>query len=470
MSNNIFKQLETAARKDFTDPKWLSRTRTQILAYAKLHPVRKRRFFSTRWFHLVPAMLILAIIMLTGGGVTWAAQTSIPGDFLYSWKINVTESIESAFVVGIRHRADFEVTRTAKRLHEVTELAIRKETRVEVTAQAHVRLEEQIKVASDQIAKVASEDKEKALEVAVELGATLQAHKDVLAQLAPKVDSDTQSGVNDAIVAIEKTTSDVEQKVQDLKQQTKENIGEVDIAARLDAAKKKLENVWAQIAELDDFSKLRVEAEQKLIFAQDALTTADEDLEAKDYGGVASDIQLATKIISETAALLEASGNAGITVKQILDNEPVTTMTPSPAPTKTTVPISSATPTVSTPVPTSTATPKPTTLISLVLDKETYAPYDIINASIRATNTASADVMLSWMNGCQVDAAIGAPPTAQERVCTMAVSSITIPAQQSYIWKLQLVAPQIGGEHVLHAEVIGYGTASIPFTIELHTP
>src|SRR3989344_3536655 len=110
MSNNIFKQLETAARKDFTDPKWLSRTRTQILAYAKLHPVRKRRFFSTRWFHLVPAMLILAIIM-------------------------VTESIESAFVVGIRHRADFEVTRTAKRLHEVTELAIRKETRVEVTAQ-----------------------------------------------------------------------------------------------------------------------------------------------------------------------------------------------------------------------------------------------------------------------------------------------------------------------------------------------
>lgn len=339
--NDIFKQLEELTKRDLADPAWLAQNRRQLHAYMLMHPRQTptRSFLTRHLFHTIPAVaLAVLVLMISAGGVTLAAQSTLPGDFLYSWKVGVVESIESAFVVGTQQRADFEVARTTKRLTEITELAVRKEIDAQTTAEARTRLEGQIQVAADQIAKAAVENKEKALATAVELNATLQAHKDVLNQLQPKVGSDVQPQVQGVITTIEKTVTGVAQTVQDLKQQTKQESvttkSDVDLkedaAGKLDAAKKKLDGVWALVATLDESSALRIEAERKLIFAQDAISAGDEDFRQQQYADVISDVQSANQFISDTAALLMATSSASVTVKQILEPVPTSTSTPAP--------------------------------------------------------------------------------------------------------------------------------------------
>ncbi len=466
MKQDLFKQLEVISKTDIADPQWLSRTRTRVLAYAKLHPLRAKRFkLFPSWLHMAPAILMLAVmILVSAGGVTLASEGSIPGDLLYPWKISVVESLQSAFVSGTQERAEFEIARTSKRLQEVTELAVRKVQDTQITSAAHIRLEAQIKTASDQITKVAAEDQEKGLETAVELNATLQAHKEVLAQLQPKVDSETLTTVQGAISAIEKNSSDVTSKIQNLKEQSKQETHESPAqtaiaAAKLEAVKKKLDTAWDVASKLDESSKLRVEAEQKLTLAQDAVTAGDQDLEEKAYGDLMLDIQSANQLISETLALLDATDMAGATVKQILDGTPVAVASPTTSTTPTT-----------TPLPSAIATPKQSLVISVTLDKETYLPFEIVNATIQAVNTSSVTTVLNWNSGCQVDIAVDITPLAKDRICTMVLGSMSISGQQSHAWTLQTVAPPVGGTHFLAAEVIGYGTARVPFTVIVSSP
>lgn len=338
MSEDVFKKMEQLAKRDIVDARWLLRGRREVTAYMAVHPkVRMSRtsVFSRYLFRAVPAFGLVALLLIITGGVSWASQGSIPGDFLYPWKIGVVESLESAFVVGAQSQAQFEVTKTTRRLQEVTDLAIRKETDTKVTSEAQTRLEVQVKVATDKIAIAASEDKGKALETALELNATLQAHKDVLNQLQPKTSTDIQSNIQGTIDAIEKNSTGVVQTIKDLKEQTKQDVA-IDPSAKLDTAKKKLDAVWTQVSTLDESSLVRIEAERKLSFAQDALSTADDDLTAKDYAGVISDIETAMQFMSDTNALLEASANASDDVKIIL-------VSPSPTPTITVTPITSTT-------------------------------------------------------------------------------------------------------------------------------
>ena len=353
MSEDIFKKLEQLARRDIVDERWFARNRRYIMSYVARHPRAKATrisIFARYMFRTVPAVAFVTLIfMVSAGGVTLAAQNSIPGDFLYSWKIGVVESIESVFVVGAQSQAQFEVAKTTRRLQEVTDLAIRKETNTKITSEAQSRLEIQVKAATDQISVVASEDKGKALETALELSATLQAHKDVLNQLQPKTSSEVQSNIQGAISAIDQNAVGVGETIKDLQEQNKQHLG--DIFAKLDAAKKKLDGIWTLVAGLDDSTLLRIEAERTLIFAQDALVTADEDLKSQQYGDVMSDIQTALQFMSETTALLDASKNASDTVKDIL-----ITPSPSPSVTATATPTMTPTPSLS-PTPSISATP-----------------------------------------------------------------------------------------------------------------
>ena len=41
--------------------------------------------------------LLIAVLVVIGGGTSYAAQTAVPGDFLYPVKTEVNENIESAF-------------------------------------------------------------------------------------------------------------------------------------------------------------------------------------------------------------------------------------------------------------------------------------------------------------------------------------------------------------------------------------
>ena len=69
------------------------------------------------------------------------------------------------------------------------------------------------------LAKIESGDGSKALETTVSLHATLQAHKEALSELAPKIDADAKVQVLAAVDTIEKSSDRVQKNVLDLQQQ-----------------------------------------------------------------------------------------------------------------------------------------------------------------------------------------------------------------------------------------------------------
>lgn len=67
---------------------------------------------------------ILAIILLiTGGGTTYAAEGSIPGDILYPIKIEVNEKLLSALTLKEEKKADWSVRQAERRLEEAAKLS-----------------------------------------------------------------------------------------------------------------------------------------------------------------------------------------------------------------------------------------------------------------------------------------------------------------------------------------------------------
>lgn len=343
MKEDIIKKLQRLADRDFTDAAWLARTKHLLLAYMSAHPHQPRAslasWLSSRIFVRAATVMAVFALMLVGvAGVTFASQESIPGDALYSWKVSV-ENIQSVFLVSTQNRAEFEVQRTTKRLKEVTELAVRKETNHAIVEEATIRLETQIKVASEKIAEAAVENKDKALESAVALGAALQAHEQVLHTVETKVDVDVKPQVHDALSTIQKSSTDVQGAIEDLKTQTKEEATtEAKLSQQLADTQIKIDTVWDSVVKLDENTDVRLKSEVNIKFAQDALDNAQKSIEAEAYADAMIEIQLAQQLASDTEAHLEATENSGETIKQILVPTPSSTPPPTASPSRSTTP------------------------------------------------------------------------------------------------------------------------------------
>ena len=254
-----------------------------------------------------------------------ASQNTLPGDFLYGWKVGFVETVESTFVVGAQSRADFEVARTTKRLQEITELSASKNADSSVVSKAQKRLQDQITVASETIAKAAEKDSEKALETAVKLGAVLNAHQNVLTTIEKSADSETKTQMKNTISTIENTTSDIKNTIESLKEQNKLSwiLTKTDAELKVEAELKfktsqdALDNVWQLVIILDEDSDIRLKAEQNLGAAQEEINNAETLMGSNIYNEALDEIQNAAQLISETDELLKATQESGEVVREI---------------------------------------------------------------------------------------------------------------------------------------------------------
>lgn len=70
----------------------------------------------------VCAVLFLSLLV---SGTSYAAEGSLPGDFLYPIKVNMNEEVRGLFVFSVNARAGWEVARVERRLEEAEHLAVR---------------------------------------------------------------------------------------------------------------------------------------------------------------------------------------------------------------------------------------------------------------------------------------------------------------------------------------------------------
>jgi len=159
--------------------------REQLAAYATLHAVPTRSPYTRFTFKLTAAFAMLLVVVLTGTGVTYAAERALPGDSLYVVKRTINEPVLGALARDTKAKADYQTHLAERRLEEATTLAI--EDRLdEETGSA---LTHDIEVAADASTALASElevngNEDTALAVRSDLEARLSAHADILEQVA----------------------------------------------------------------------------------------------------------------------------------------------------------------------------------------------------------------------------------------------------------------------------------------------
>lgn len=218
----IKKLFESPADISLT-PEERAHTRGILTGFMVSHPVRgtelerlnlQRPSYSSIYFKFMPIFAVIMIAALLGGGVSSAAEATLPGDVLYPIKVHVNETVRSLVAVSPQAAADWHVQLASRRLDEAEHLAVENRLDAQTQAGLAVAVSENAKEAN----KGARELEQKknnagAAEVDSNLEATLNAHARVLRNLANATTS--LGGLIDRVDAEARTATEARIKSED---------------------------------------------------------------------------------------------------------------------------------------------------------------------------------------------------------------------------------------------------------------
>ncbi len=224
-------------------------------------------------------------LLLSAGGISYAAEGAIPGDALYPVKVSVNEPVRAALTVSEKKRAEWEAERAGRRLSEAEELArrgaLKPETRVALDADFRRHAED----AKQHMAKVREQDGNgAAADVSAKIESTLRAHRQIMSALtqhgraqaagdsaANNDDGDAQVAALEASVDHEVVTAAKARGIEEARVSTETSDKAAKfVAGRHDAAVKTVANVRSWLATASG------------AFTEDSLTQADARLSAAD--------------------------------------------------------------------------------------------------------------------------------------------------------------------------------------------
>lgn len=168
--------------------------REMLRSFMALRPVRSvaaspmlagfRRFYFGQAGKSAAVFATVLGLLLASAGVSYAAESAIPGDVLYPIKVGVNEEIRAALVVSTRDKADWEAERAERRLAEVETLASQGRLKAANSADLAARFHVHAAGVKRGMAELrAGADADVADDVGARLEGTLQAHKKILAVL-----------------------------------------------------------------------------------------------------------------------------------------------------------------------------------------------------------------------------------------------------------------------------------------------
>lgn len=170
-----------------------------IRAYMEMYPLREKstppaempsftNSFQSEWntlIHMfvqraVPSIVAILVMVSSSGVLSYAAESALPGAFLYPVKVRVTEPIIASLSLTLERKARWEVKRTERRLEEAEALAAASKLTPEASEEITKRLHMHTRSAEQQILALALQNPERATDIAAEFEASLSAHATVL--------------------------------------------------------------------------------------------------------------------------------------------------------------------------------------------------------------------------------------------------------------------------------------------------
>lgn len=152
-------------------------------------------------------------IVFVGGSVSVIADNSLPGDPLYSFKVNVNEEVKGAFLKTPEDKLSWQKSRIDNRLNEIKTLAASKTLTKAKQETAQRALDTHIEALSKELGTLSDQEPNKALEVTASLEVSLKSQKEDLKQYISEDNKEDQSNALKAIDGTLQKVSDQEVKI-----------------------------------------------------------------------------------------------------------------------------------------------------------------------------------------------------------------------------------------------------------------
>ena len=266
----------------------------------------------------MPVFAVIAtIVLVAGGGTSFAAESALPGDVLYGVKVNVNEEVRGVLAVSDEAKAHLAAELAERRLQEAAELASEGRLTAEAQAQIESRFNAHVANFENKTNKLTAKGKARsAAELSSNFEASLKARGQILDALEAKAEGVTKAdarvearplatAIQIGFGTVQKTRADAETQV---------SAGaKADVEA---AARGKLQAVTNKITEVRGLiertkgsisASTTAEAEARLNLAEEAVTKGKANLEAEAFAEAFASFDRAHRLAQETQLLITAS-------------------------------------------------------------------------------------------------------------------------------------------------------------------
>ena len=299
MSKN-FKQLIDEAREIKLSPSEKADAKNQLILFvqkrasidvrtAGLERLHSRRSIlaNIKLTFIKPMPIFIAILILLGGGTSFAAEQSLPGDALYPVKVYVNEEVRGWATLSNEAKANWDADLATRRLNEAEQLAAETRLDAETRAQLEANFQAHADRVQARINAFEDRDADKAARVSSNFETSLRVHENILLSIGTAKDAVTEPETRSLAVR-------VRTEAQESKQDTDEGNSRVSVHAdvqvaaegRMNAAENKraearrfIDNKQSQLGAV-----ATTQAEARLKIAEDLLIQGRAKLTAKMYG------------------------------------------------------------------------------------------------------------------------------------------------------------------------------------------
>ncbi len=203
MRNNL-KELKKLARKVRLSADEKSVMRGELLRYMEAHPIRNGESlralavsngtghikeyraipspFSISRFRDKKALPILIILgLLVGGGTSFAAEYTVPGDIFYPVKVHINEGVRGVVALSAKAKAEWGVRLVERRLKEIEKIESNPNVSLQVKEAAQANLDRYTERVNKHILKLEENDDSKnAIALTEKFTKVLRAHEEII--------------------------------------------------------------------------------------------------------------------------------------------------------------------------------------------------------------------------------------------------------------------------------------------------
>lgn len=214
MSKELEKLIQSAKQINLS-PEKKDLIRARVQDFIELTPITKQiskpilsPFVARVSISYFSKAISFALIVLIAGGstISYASEDTLPGDTLYTVKVNVKEPLEEKLAFSPQAKLEVKTKQVEKRLTEAQTLLQNNDTSPEKHKEVESRVEKQVEEISQTITELQEKgDVETILSTTSKLQPVLKAHQEALKEVAEnsssqvnEEDSETETGITES--------------------------------------------------------------------------------------------------------------------------------------------------------------------------------------------------------------------------------------------------------------------------------